>query len=712
MTTLAAISLLAPSLVLGAGLVVLPIVAHLLNRKARRRVTFPSIVLLVAATASQSSMFKMRRWWLLLLRCLAVFAIVLAFMQPVWQWAHAGQSPDAKRATLIVIDTSASTGQLIHGIPVSQSLQAEADRILDSLKPGKDVANIIFAAARPRSALPVMADNFQALQSDLKTLKPTAERADLNAALSLAGRMLAEHDGQTRLFILSDLQQTNWTDTLTQLDQHMTLPDDVNVAIYTPPARSPTNLSIHSPVSQPTNPRVGQPFNLHVTVANHSEQMQSVTVHASIGEQALQPRPITIEPRQSREVVFTATLNRPGEHRAEFKLSTDALAIDNTCYQVLYGVEQTPILLISDDNADTSGASGGGASYFISRALAPHGSNLDRFIVNHKHSSEPFSPDINSAAAVFIGQTQIFSDTQLSALHQYIESGGGVIFFATDINAVANLSALESLKPDVDPLWQPEALRIIEPAQKPLTITHGDWRSPLLSGFSETAQHAFQQMQINHAWVGGHADPNASILLRYQDDTPALLSRNSGAGRIMIANFSPDAKQSDLGKHSLFVALMQCTADYLQNTNARPIENHVGRSATLSTDVPIDRSASAPTAYLPDGRTPTDASLVLGEPTSDIIITSPDSPGFYTARQGDTLLGTVAVNIDPREGDLQLINADEITAVLTDRVAQVSTTAQASQAQADEHKGLWGWPLLVACVLLAAEMFLLGHWRR
>ena len=72
MQMLAVISLTTPVMLGGLTLLALPVLAHLLNRKARRRLIFPTIVYLEASAASQSQLFKLRRWLLLLLRALAV----------------------------------------------------------------------------------------------------------------------------------------------------------------------------------------------------------------------------------------------------------------------------------------------------------------------------------------------------------------------------------------------------------------------------------------------------------------------------------------------------------------------------------------------------------------------------------------------------------------------------------------------------------------
>ncbi len=80
----ALIELTTPAMLGGLALLSLPIVAHLLNRRARQAIVFPSILLLRASVATQSWLYRLRRLILLCLRCLAVAMLVLAFCRPVW----------------------------------------------------------------------------------------------------------------------------------------------------------------------------------------------------------------------------------------------------------------------------------------------------------------------------------------------------------------------------------------------------------------------------------------------------------------------------------------------------------------------------------------------------------------------------------------------------------------------------------------------------
>ena len=58
---LAVFTFAAPALFGGLALLALPLIAHLLHRRTRQRIVFPTVMFLQQSTASQSRLFKLRR---------------------------------------------------------------------------------------------------------------------------------------------------------------------------------------------------------------------------------------------------------------------------------------------------------------------------------------------------------------------------------------------------------------------------------------------------------------------------------------------------------------------------------------------------------------------------------------------------------------------------------------------------------------------------
>jgi Aerotolerance regulator N-terminal/von Willebrand factor type A domain len=722
MTTLSAITLLSPAMLAGLGLVALPIAAHLLHRRARRRVVFPSVELLALSAASQSSLFKLRRLLLLLLRCLAVAAVALAFAQPLWRSAGAADTRNKPRAAVVLlVDSSASTAQQYRGVSAIHALRAKADRTLDALLTGEDFTNIVYATSRPYAAFPSMTANLDAVRAELAALAPTAERADLTGALALAGRMLAEQQGPRRLVILTDLQASNWQDALGRLASEKPIPDGTRVTILPLDSPPPANLALHEPTAYPHTPLIGRPTRLTVKLTNHSDQLQATTVQMHLDGRLIDSQSLTIEPRQQREVSFTTKLDRPETYRVVFSIPGDGLPGDDRSALAVRAVERTPVVVITDDAPGFDSTPGsnappgfrGSAGYFMLRALAPHGDSRDRFDAQTIRSDQAAWPDLQRAAAVFVGEVGTLPEPLLAALHRYMDRGGGVVFFCGGGPVASNLAALDALAPEGMLPWTPTSLRNPEAMGDTLTITGGDWRSPWLRRFDEAGRLALSQIQVGRLWSGGAVDERAHLLLMFSDGTPALAWRGVGAGRLVLVNLSPQPSYSDLGKHGLFVALMQGLADDVQPARAHRQAGVVGRAVTFSPWTAINPKGPAPTVVCPDGQPADDAAFSLDDQGSLIAINYPKTPGFYTAMQGGTVLGVVPVNTDPRESDLRRVLGDDLQAALRTPGVQAEVRHAAAGAALNLHgRALWGWALAGALALLGIEMAVLGTLKR
>jgi hypothetical protein len=89
-----------------AGLAALsvPIILHFLRHKPTKNTPFPALRFLKATLARRAARNKLRKWLVLLLRCLCLVALVLAFCMPYI--ARFAQQPD--EATVVLWDNSFS----------------------------------------------------------------------------------------------------------------------------------------------------------------------------------------------------------------------------------------------------------------------------------------------------------------------------------------------------------------------------------------------------------------------------------------------------------------------------------------------------------------------------------------------------------------------------------------------------------------------------
>jgi len=709
---LAFLELTTPAMLGGLALLSLPVVAHLLNRRARRPIVFPSIQLLRASVATQSWLYRLRRWILLCLRCLAVAMLVFAFSRPVWLDARTKSSAAGKGAAVVLlIDTSASTAQRAEGVSLLVELRAAAVRTVDSLRVGTDLANAVLASARPHAVFPKLSANVPALRDELSRLEASYERGDLLQAITLAGQLLATHEGQRRLVVLSDLQRTNWQEIAQGSHAATLLPSDTQVTVIDVRTPVPDNIALSSPRYLPAQPLVGESIRLVVQVANFSRVAKEVRLGVSLDGQPLPSQTVTLAAGEQRDVAIETVLKGSGDREVLFEIPADGLAADNRAFLVVQAQRPLPVVVIGDDDPNEPGT----ASYFLMRALAPHNdARVDRFAVRHLSSAQLTDESLAGAVA-FVGYLGELRAQAAGTLLRFLQGGGGVMFFCGEGAVSRNLKLLEQAagKEGVLP-WEPGPTRTKATPDRALTITNGKWRSRLLREFDEQSQIAISQIRFARVWSAGPPAPDSTTLLSYSDGTPALGLRLVGMGRFLLANFSPALEASDLGKYGSFVALVQTLAQQLgAGTAAKEAGSIVGESYRFPQPFRVGPAGGRLTVLGP-GNEPVAIATSADADRVTVELQQTALPGFYHLRIGDQPVAVAALNVDPRESNLERIDRDSLLRCFTESSTRLTLQTADNWEPLANLRGrpLWGWCLASTMAFFGIELFFLGYWKR
>jgi hypothetical protein len=714
-TTLAAIALTTPLMLLGAMLVTMPIVAHLLNRKAKRRLVFPNIELLRASAASQSSLFRMRRWLLLLLRTLAVLLIVAAFARPLWSSDPAvAAATDRGSAVVLVVDRSLSVEGSTGGVSGLTALKASADQVLAELTAGAEYANLVFADATPSAALPAMTSNLDVLRGDLDKLTISEQRADFTAAIATAGELLAEYaeveSGQ--LVVLTDLQRSNWSDVdFNALSA--ALPTGTKVTVLPGTDAPANNLAITAPRHEPAIPMRGQPAALSAKVQSFSDAVRDVAVTLRVNDRRLQTRTVTLQPGEVREIAFTHAFDRLGDQRVELSIEDDDLVGDNTAYLVVRVVDRLPVVLIGANDPNDSGTD----AYFLSRAVAPRGGELDQYAVRYVSPGDAAAGQFDQAAAVILADSTPLSPSLLQALRTYLRGGGGVILFCDDGAVADQLAAIVSEPNSDEPVrlpWRPVDLRDLGRQGDWTHLGEADWRSPMLRFFDLPSQESLRQVGLRKVWRVDDVQDTMRVLVSFEDGSPAIGQTNVDTGSLVVCNFSPSLDASDLGKYGSFVALTQAMVQALT-----PAAGNAGNAApggplaiTGITGYTLD--GDRPRVVGPGDKPIPDAALSTLGDSLIASIRNAERAGFYRVMQGDYTLAIAAVNVDPLESDPARLTEAELAERFNAAGARAALAGTGGTGDLLDLRGtpLWGYLALAAMALLACEMFVVGYFRR
>src|SRR5215813_12913918 len=134
-------SFLTPLFFLGVAALAAPILVHLVRRTRARRVQFPALIFVRQVPQRTIRRRTLHNLLLLLLRCLAILLIVIAFTRPFFSGRSAAKENLSAGATVILIDDSLSMRR--------EQLFAEAQRraasVIDDARNDERLALVTFA---------------------------------------------------------------------------------------------------------------------------------------------------------------------------------------------------------------------------------------------------------------------------------------------------------------------------------------------------------------------------------------------------------------------------------------------------------------------------------------------------------------------------------------------------------------------------------------
>lgn len=708
MPALAAISFVAPMMLGGISLALLPLIAHLLHRNARRPVVFPSIRLLRVSSASQSSLFRLRRRVLLAVRTLAVLLIVLAFAEPLWS-GDAGADAAAGGSTVVVLDASASTQRSDGGTTVFERLRGEAARAVEGMHGGRDQAEVIVADDVPHGLAGALTPNLALLGDLLRDAAPGDARADLRGALALAGRLLAEAPEPRRVLVLTDGQRTNWADVVDGSSAAGILPAGTHVECTAPPSAG-ANVGVETRGVSQRRAAPGQPIAARVRVHAFGASAH-VRLRVAVDGSPREARDVDVDPGRPREESFTVSAADDGPHAVEIAVDHgDGLPIDDAAYATFDVGRRQPIAVLSDESPLDPER----ATYFLVRALAPYGDARDRFAPRVVPAADCTPAALADVRTLIVADVTRLGETQVAAIKGHLERGGSVVWFCGGGALAENLAALEAAMPGLLP-FMPGL-----PGLREGRIVAGPGRPALLATFDEAAFVGLGQIRIGRERSCTAVRDDALHVLSFDDGMPALSLRRRGEGAFALANFSAAPRTGDLGRHGAFVALVQSLATELEMSDGSFRPSYVGEPLSIACGASASDGAGRSALRLlgPDGAALREAYVLEDRSDTSVTIDRPAHPGFHRVVAGEAATVAIgAVNIDPRESDPRVVEGEALLALVRSLVDSATsdgpgTAKAAPPGAAGTGTPIWWLAILAALAAIGTELALLAWWRR
>lgn len=348
-----------PILLVGAALVGLPILLHLILKQEPKRLPFPALRFLQQKRKVSQRKLRLKQLLLLALRCLLIALFALALYQPRLSGSGLASLADEQPvACVLVVDTSPSMGYLVGGTSRLADARKRANELLDELPSGSKVA-VIDPADPAVQWEPTIGDARRRLDG---LVDPHGGSPPLTTGVTAAYQLLrtADEDQSEPLpklvAIFTDRAVAAWpADRATDLKALAAQlpPPGVSHLVFDVGTDAPANVSVLDLVAKPTNGPAGQPVVLTATVRSVGGDVDA-EVSLSLDDGPMQSQAVRLPAGQPVAVRYTLADLVKGLHQAKVTIRDDALLADNVRSVTFKVGNARTILTIADQPDDAA----------------------------------------------------------------------------------------------------------------------------------------------------------------------------------------------------------------------------------------------------------------------------------------------------------------------------------------------------------------------
>ena len=659
-----------PAWILGA-LIAVPLLAHLFSRTRPRRREFPSLKLLREAMKQVTRVRKPRDRWLLVVRTLAMIALIGAFLQP-WLLSRFASASGVAKTVVLVVDVSASMAWADGTQTRLAQATTAAEDVLATL-PANSRANVVWIRGNATPELPEPGPNLDFLRDALRKATARSESGDITGALALALKQLGNADGDRELVVISDFQRSAWR------EANLESPAGIRFTRISVGAEEAANIGLAGLVLEPARPVAGQDARIVCRVRNFSAEPRRTTLFAEAGESRLS-QAVEIAPWSETLAVLPVKFPREGLIPVKATLGEDPFPGDNTRHALADVRGALQVAVAGPENDATS-------KTWLRAARA-----LDNVAARQIAAAEIGA---GSADVLFVSAWDGGNREQLTA---FLKAGGALVISPAEGLDTAIAGEWLGMKGATGALG-------IEKREAGWTLRIAAEEHPLFALFAS----------------GAYGDPAKGLFKSrarvpiFVEKTKPLLAYDDGVAALTLLDFPvSQGRSSVVAWWNLDVA----SSDWATRTAFIPFFGEVVRHLASRTTVPALRAfeSGRPLQFDAVALDPSAIRLVdEKEHPVQIAAESPRTPGRLAAKEAatpgsyrwmadDGVLDRAVVNFPDSESDLRRMSAAEQE---QSAGTLVSSKERTRLSDLREGRPLWAWFLAAAALLFLFEGVLL-----
>jgi Aerotolerance regulator N-terminal/von Willebrand factor type A domain len=596
----------APWFLAGIAAIGLPFWIHLLRRHKNVPQPFSSLMFFERRTQSSVKHRRLRYLALLSLRAAMLLLLALLFANPFID--RAGIAGSGRKLTVIAVDNSFS---MRYGDHLTRA-KREAMGVIGGLR-GGDLGEVV-AVGSHVDALTEPTGDLDSLRAAIQSIEP----GDSTSSYAEFARFLRGLPQSVKMPVeahfFSDLQKSAMPARFADLR----LPPDA-VLIPHPISDTPEgNWAVES-VSAPSKVYTTKNIVIHATVAGYGTEAAHRTASLVMNGRVIDTKSVDVPANGRAQVQFTAFDASYGFNRGEVRVDgDDPLQDDNRFYFSVERSDPGKVLFIHDERDPV---------LFYKSALeaaADQSFDLDP-VTPQQAENVSFS---RYAFVVLSGVSELPGSLE-GNLRDYVNRGGGLLIALgyTAPNGRVPVTGDRIIGSEYSSREgdQFQTAAKVDTTHPVLAKTNG------LEGVK-----FYRALRVEEG--------KSRVLARLSDETPLLLDRRMGEGRVLIFTSTLDNVSNDFPLHASFVPFVEQSAQYLEGVEDRVTNVAVGSYIELRKQ---KNRGAAVEVLDPAGK----RALSLKEQTTaqNFQVTE---EGYYDVRTADGKHHLIAVNADRRESDL------------------------------------------------------------
>ena len=610
-----------------AGLT-LPLYLHLLKRQTTAPKEVSSLMLYESRTQSSTRHRRLRYFLLLSLRLLWLLLLILAFANPFINRSAAAVA--SNRLVLLVIDNSFSMRAGNGADTRLSDAKAAAMRVLS----GKGAARAQVAAFG--SALRLMTQPIEdqpALRAAVQSIPPGDAHGNFGE-LARAVRAMAESvHTPIELHLFSDMQRGDLAATFSD----MALPGNVKLVTHAVASKAQPNWTVES-VDAPGQVwgKDVKPVHVQAVIAGYGTPAAQRTVSLVVNGKTTAMKTVAV-PANGRATVDFPALEVPyGFSRCEVKIdAADTFPADDLHRFAVERSDPQKVLLIHNYGDNRS-------PLYIGAALSAAAQSA--FTLESINVSEAADRKPSNYAFIILSDLNSLPSLLENSLTGYVRAGGS-LFIAAGTSAGGRSQI---------PIFGAHIIETRDYNRVPdryMSVGSSDSSYPAVAkGGGWPGVKFFYALAVDPG-----AGPGAArVIVRLADQTPLLLEKRIGEGRVLLLTSGLDNLTNDFPLDPAFVPFIEQTARYLAGSERQGGARIVDAYFELRNAAEHQPSQGQGIEVTdPEGKRP----LTLREAAAAQSFQFTEA-GFYQIRLANGRQDEIGVNPDPKESNLDLIPGD------------------------------------------------------